>query len=177
MISSRDVHRTGRHCFWALLLLTVTTPALAQFPLGTGTGPPANLKAGAFQTTVDLMWRASPTFRNQCGRLAARPGLRVLVRAEMPQVFPSVRARTEISRAQGTLISADVVLLDTRNVIELIAHELEHIVEQIEHVHLSETVCDGGWLVSASESCRAIEIGRRVAREVEESGLGRGSRR
>jgi len=145
--------------------------------MGTDAGPPANLKAGAFQATVELMWRASPTFRNQCTRLAATPGLQVFVRAEIQRVLPSARAHTEISRTRGILTHADVVLLDTRNVIELIAHELEHIVEQIEHVQLNETVCDGHRPVAASESCRAIEIGRRVAKEVEESRLKQGWRR
>jgi hypothetical protein len=79
-----------------LLALTIPVTTFAQNPSDIGGGPPPNLNSGAFQSTVELMWRASPTFRGQCACVGNRP-------------------------------------------------------------------------VRAGESCRAIEIGRRVAKEVEES--------
>jgi hypothetical protein len=128
---------------------------------------PRNLDAGAFQATVELMWRLSPTFRQQGARLAAEPRLRVLIRIESSHSPSAARARTEISRVRGIVTRADVVLVRAGDAIELIAHEIEHIVEQIEGLSLRESACDAGRLVTAKESCRAIEMGKRVAGEVE----------
>lgn len=81
-----------------------------------------------------------------------------------------VRARTEISRVRGALTRADIVLLAARDAIELIAHEIEHIIEQLDGVPLSDPVCNAYRQVRAGESCRAIAAGGRVLAEVEENG-------
>jgi hypothetical protein len=152
-----------------LLALTIPVTTFAQNPSDIGGGPPPNLNSGAFQSTVELMWRASPTFRGQCARLAPKPRLRVVVRSDSSRPVPVVRAHTEITRIHGTVTHANVVISDGRDAVELIAHEMEHIMEQIDGLRLEEAVCVGNRPVRAGESCRAIEIGRRVAKEVEES--------
>lgn len=154
--------------FVCAVVLTIPAAVSAQGP-SSSTGLPPNLDAGAFRSTIELMWRASPTFRDQCGRLAAKPRLHVMVRSDSSRPLPVVRARTEISRVRGTLTHADIVVSDARDAIELIAHEVEHVIEQIEGVRPGDAVCHGNRPVRAGESCRAIEIGRRVAAEVEES--------
>jgi hypothetical protein len=147
-----------------------TPTTLNRAPLDTGDHLPPNLKAGVLQPTVELMWRSSPTFRSQCARLAAEPTLQVSLWIEPFHPIAGERAHTEISRVRGRLTHADIVFFDARDAVELIAHEMEHIIEQIDGVHLQEAVCGiTHTRVSAHESCRAIEIGRRVAREVEES--------
>ena len=167
--SLSDVDRTDGRYSWALLLLTVATSALAQ-PMGTDSGPPANLRAGALQSTVELMWRASPTFRSQCARLAAEPTLHVSLWLDPFHPIANERAHAEISRVRGRLTHADIVFFDARDAVELIAHELEHIVEQIDGVRLREVVCGSHHLVvSNRESCRAIEMGKHVAAEVEKT--------
>jgi hypothetical protein len=133
-------------------------------------GVPANLKPGAFQSIVEMMWQASPTFKRQCLRIAAQKTLTVRLRAESNRGPGSPRARTEFSRRDGVLTRADVVVSDLRDRVELIGHEFEHIIEQIEGVRLRETACVGtNTVTSVFESCRAMEIGRRIAREIEES--------
>ena len=133
-------------------------------------GPPVNLRGGVYQSLIEQMWRASPTFRQQCLTIAREPGLRVTFRTVSASGGIGVRARTEIVRKRGKVVLAEVVLLTLDGVVELIAHEMEHVVEQLEGVRLRGHGCRGStgrrdWF----ESCRAHEMGRRVAREVEES--------
>ena len=120
---------------------------------------PANLVAGVYRPTVEAMWKASPTFRHQCERLAARPALTVKLVVDLSRVpNPAIRASAEISRKNGILVFARVMIHSPDDTVELIAHEIEHVIEQIEGLR-SPTL----------ESTRAIEVGRRVAREFEHS--------
>lgn len=174
--------RRARRFARVLLVLIIPIPVFAHGPTrsegringlteSTG-GLPPNLDAGAFRPTVELMWRASPTFRGQCARLAGKPRLRVVVRIDSSRSLPAARAHTEISRVHGTVTHADIVVSDARNAVELIAHEVEHVIEQIDGLRV-EAVCDSNRGAGAGESCRAIEAGRRVAAEVEENGPSR----
>jgi Tol biopolymer transport system component len=134
-------------------------------------GPPPNLKGGAFQPLIERMWRASPTFRQQCARLAAVPELRITVRADFRQSRSDSRAFTTMQRRNGRFTSAEVVLRVPDQTVELIAHELEHVVEQLDGVEPYRDTCAKYRSTSRGyESCRAVEMGRRVAREVEEAG-------
>jgi hypothetical protein len=75
---------------------------------------------------------------------------------------------------RGAVTSADVVLPFGRDHVELIAHELEHVLEQVEGVTVKTSACRAdGPTGEALESCRAVEMGRRVAREVSEARLAR----
>ncbi len=136
-------------------------------------GPPANLEAGAFQSLVDRMWQDSPTFRRQCLRLRAARTLTVVVRADLPRT--DVRATTSIQRRQGDLVRAEVVLFSLKEASELIAHEIEHVIEQLDGVVLKRDECGRGVTRDGkiAESCRAVEAGRRVVREVEQARRGR----
>jgi hypothetical protein len=83
-----------------------------------------------------------------------------------------IRAESEISILKNGHVSrAAIVLRSPRDSIELIAHEIEHVIERIEGVRLHEQGCAGtSGRADAYESCRALEdAGRRVAREVQES--------
>jgi hypothetical protein len=136
-----------------------------------GTGVPANLKGGLFQSTLQTMWMRSPMFRRQCARIATERTLTVQLRAEGTPRPGSPRARTEFSRRHGALTRADIVISDARDRVELIAHELEHVIEQIEGVRIAEQRCaPDGFVTSVHESCRAIEVGQRIAREVQSGG-------
>jgi Tol biopolymer transport system component len=137
-------------------------------------GVPPNLNAGAFQPIVERMWRGSPTFRRQCSRLAAEPQLTVSIRADVTS-RRSTRAESEMARRRGALVRADIVLHSPRDAVELIAHEVEHIIEQLDGAEPQRTEsCEGhANLPGIVETCRAVEAGRRVAREVEEAGAAR----
>ena len=76
----------------------------------TPAGPPANLDAGVFRRVVDAMWRDSLTFRRQCHRLGVERGLVVKLLSQTSHRQSSVRASTEMSRKNGTLTLARVVV-------------------------------------------------------------------
>jgi len=159
---------------WSTALVFVTAAYLmaeganAQEP---SSGPPPNLKGGAFRQLIHRMWHESATFREQCARIAAEPQLRVLIRAESRPSSTGARASGEISTMKNGKVSrAEIVLRSPADSIELLAHEIEHVIERIEGVRLREQGCAGtSGRPDAYESCRAVDAGRRVAREVEES--------
>lgn len=159
----------SKHLFFLFLWLlasVVTTPgARAQEP-GTK-GPPPNMRAGVFREVVARMWRDSATFRRQCQRLGAAPELTITFRAEPPQ-NRSFRAFSTITRKHGAIIRAEIVVLSSAETIELIAHEAEHLIEQLDGVDPRHHQVTGAVRSTqhAYESERAIEVGRRVAREV-----------
>ena len=100
-------------------------------------------------------------------RLADAGGLTVTVRlVVLPSTSPC-RAQTVIARVDGQVRSADVQVPagHTRLVVELIAHEFEHIVEQLDGVDLRRWVGHGGvHRVGADQAAGPIETER--ARQV-----------
>ena len=130
-------------------------------------GPPANLHSGAFATLVGQMWRESETFRQQCQRLGEERELTVTVLADTSRTRGAIRAWTELSRKGQSVLLARVIIHVPADAIELIAHELEHVIEQIDGagaigVRTTTTHASG----AAYESQRAMETGKLVAREV-----------
>ncbi len=118
------------------------------------------------------MLRLSPTFRRQCRRLAEATNVIVVIRLEELQRRPSFNARTAFAhRNHGELIAVDVFLRLSANAAELIAHEIEHVLEQLDGVDLEAQLGSGNvWKREdgAFETRRAIEVGRRVAREIKQ---------
>ena len=81
----------------------------------------------------------------------------------------SYHARAAMRRQSGALVSVNIHLTRFEDPIELIAHEIEHVIEQLEGVDLEAQAGTGNvWKREdgAFETRRAIEVGRRVAREV-----------
>jgi Tol biopolymer transport system component len=134
-------------------------------------GPPPNLESGVFQSRVETMWVQSPTFRRQCQRLAAERPLVVTLLLHPSQRPASARASTEFFRRNGRVTSARVAILSSTDAVELIAHEIEQIIEQLDDIaprgYSSTSSMHGAG--AAYESGRAVEVGRRVAHEVEEN--------
>ena len=124
------------------------------------------------KVVVDICRRA-PTFRRQLLRIAAHPGLVVTIDVWRFHRTAETHASTAIKREHGQLCSADVrVRIDTGAVVELIAHELEHIMEQLDGVDLSRWVgqsgvhrAGGGHRPAQLETARAREVGRLIAAE------------
>ena len=136
-----------------------------------GASLPSNLTASAvFRPALERMWQSSATFRRQCGRLSAAPQLHVnLLMEELARHPSSYRARAAMKRQSGALVSVDIHLTRFEDPIELIAHEIEHVIEQLEGVDLgAQAGTENVWKREdgAFETRRAIEVGRRVAREV-----------
>jgi Tol biopolymer transport system component len=133
-------------------------------------GPPQNLRSGALRSLVARMWQESPSFRLQCARLAAAPSLVVKLTVQLAERRSTVRAWTELSRRGGQLSLARVVIISPQDTVELVAHEIEHVIEQLDGVGVpSATSTTRHASGAAYESGRAIEMGRRVASEVREN--------
>ena len=145
--------------------------ASAQTSVSDAVIPPANLTVAAvFGPALDHMLRLSPTFRRQCRRLAAATNVIVVIQLEELQRRPSFYARTTFAHGNhDELIAADVFLQSPANAAELIAHEIEHVLEQLDGVDLEAQLESGNvWKHEDGgfETRRATEVGRRVAREV-----------
>jgi hypothetical protein len=115
-----------------------------------------------------MMLERSPMFRRQCLRLAAAPHLAVVVRITHP-TNAAPRARTQIRREGGQL-SANVEINPYGPFAELLAHELEHIIEQLDGIDLAakSNVARSGVRLCADgtfETSRAVRIGTLVALE------------
>lgn len=146
--------------------------------LETGTWPPNLHLHRAFTCVVRVMSERSPTFRRQLVRLAARPSVIVTVHPHRDRMPDDVRARTRFTRTDGTLREANVlVTLDTPTLVpELIAHEIEHVIEQLDGVDLlqrSDAAASGvtrgprnAVFAKYIETERARIVGRLVAGEV-----------
>jgi hypothetical protein len=155
----------------SLLSVAATSAVADPEPL-----PPHNLIVpAAYDKLVSDMWRRSGTFRRQARRIAGETGLvvRVHVNPLVPgeSVRATTRATTRVERQPGSL-AADVSIRDTGCFVELLAHELEHVLEQLDSVDLPAAAQRAGkavWLAGdgSFETIRAIHVGRRVAAEVQ----------
>ena len=129
--------------------------------------------APTLSSVVADMCRRSPTFRRQVARLADADGLTVTVRLGAFAPTSSWRAQTLITQVAGHVRSADVQVPagQKRLVAELIAHEFEHILEQLDGVNLKRWIGHSGVRrVGARETGpieteRANQVGRLVASE------------
>src|SRR5262245_8475315 len=95
---------------------------------------PTNLTVpSGFRPAIDQMLARSPMFRRQCLRLAAAPQLAIVVRMAHP-LTAGPRARTQISQADGGRLIATVEINPLGDFMELLAHEIEHVIEQLDGV-------------------------------------------
>ena len=142
---------------------------LVRPPAGEGSGLAVFAADPAFATVLDRMWERSPTFRRQCRWFAhAAPGVSLRLRLDHT-VAASARARSVVQWRGGTLAAATLYVPAGRAMEEVIAHEMEHVLEQVDRVDLAAHVRSGvAWRHDGGEfeTVRAIETGRRVLAEV-----------
>jgi len=131
---------------------------------------PANLIVpDIVRPLLTSMWRQSPTFRRQCARLAEQPKL--IVRFELARaVQDTTGARSAVKRRNGALNAAvEIELRKPELYIEHIAHELEHVLEQVDGTDLPRLARQGldgvVNLRGGFETARARAVGRIVAHE------------
>lgn len=167
----RDVRGTiasGRTSFGVVRIYDVTADAVSA---GSAVLPP-NL---GFSTThrpiIELMLRRSPTFRRQCLRISNTPSLTIVVQSFYPRSHERVRARTRVMATQDGGLHATVEIRPLDDQAELIAHEIEHVIEQLDGIDLRSRAslpttgvhfADDG----AFETRRAVRVGMAVAEEV-----------
>ncbi len=146
--------------------LDLSSPAL--FP-AINTSLPDNVEGPA--SVLGLMrdmWNRSPTFRRQCARLAgaANGSISIDIRNQASYVF---RAATHIESRIGGKWHATIAVYLFTDLVELIAHEFEHIIEQLDGIDLVRLQQQGIAGVTEGrqhfETARAFATGKRVAQE------------
>ena len=147
------------------------------------TAPPCETSAGelqAFNIQLDDMLRQpvtelldkSSTFRRQWRQIASAPGVRVVVVARTDlRETPSARARAQVSRYAYGAVRAMIEIPAAADLAELLPHEFEHVLEQIEGLDLALLARAGDRGVievddGVFETTRARAAGRAAAREV-----------
>jgi hypothetical protein len=129
---------------------------------------PANVDAHLLSGELLALLRRSETFRAQCSRIAAEPRLRVTL--DLVNTLDSGRAQTTFRRCGSGTLVAEILVVFGENYRELLAHEFEHVLEQIEHVDLRREAAVGrAWQLAggAFETRRAFVTGVQVLREAQ----------
>src|SRR5262245_39940265 len=90
------------------------------------------------QPRFKAMLAASPTFRSQCQRLSDQTDLYVRLIVDPRLTDGSIRARSVISRLHSGAVVAFVSIGASPDPAEWLAHEIEHVIEQLEGVKRSE---------------------------------------
>jgi hypothetical protein len=127
---------------------------------------PLNVEAGVLAPDVLALLRSSNTFRGQCQRIGRNPDVRLTI--AVVGAVDSGRAETVIRRYRTGTIRAEVSVQFGENYDELLAHEFEHVIEQMDGVDLRAETADGrAWLLpsGAFETRRAFAAGVQVLRE------------
>src|SRR5262245_5405053 len=127
--------------------------------------PPNLILSRQVRPVVEDVWRRSPTFRLQCERISQARWLRVSLSFVVRTVpVARYRAQTFIDKGTGT---ARIEIYTPQNIVELIGHEFEHVVEQIEGVNLAALAAEDGDQAlrhadGGFETARALKAGRKV---------------
>lgn len=147
--------------------------AAAEPPACDFSNMPANVELlSDIGDALQRIYDQSPTFRAQCERIAGARHLRVRIRINA-SIPGRCRAFTILQR-RGRELEADVHLPPSGDHSELIAHEFEHVLEQIEGLNLRRLSRVRGSGVhevelQVFETERAQAVGRVVAAETREA--------
>ena len=138
--------------------------------------PPNIVVPSMHRPNVLAMLRRSSTFRRQCLRIANAPDLLITIE-RINGSLPWMRARTQITRARGGTLVATVQVVASDDFAELVAHEFEHVIEQLDGIDLpsrarlaSTGVSRGGGEGNSFETIRAKRVGAMVSAEVRRGG-------
>ena len=155
-----------------LTALPAAAPA-AQDPPAEPTSIPQNVRVSPMlQPVFAMLLEKSATFRRQCSRIAAARHVRVTVlSAPSFQEQAPPRARASIARHVYGLIQAVIEIPVSPDLPELLAHELEHVIEQVDGVDLLALAAAGvGGVFEVDpgvfETARARAAGRAVLRDL-----------
>jgi hypothetical protein len=135
---------------------------------------PANVTISPmYRPLLENMLRQSTTFRRQCVRIAEEPRMTVELKIATVPWRSDVRAKTEISRKPSGYLHATIEIYPLHDNVELIAHEIEHVIEQLDEVDLASqarlpdtgvhTLAVGSHVY---ETARALRVGLKVREEV-----------
>jgi hypothetical protein len=167
-----------------VLFAIVTLPGSAHAQSLPAPDPPAAASLAALaqplniqvdpllQPLVDKLLRRSATVRRQWQAIGASRLVRVsLISSPLLRESSAARARTEVARYAHGAIRAVVELPSVVDITELLPHELEHVLEQVEGLDLPALAKDASSGVHESsrgvyETVRARNAGFDAMREV-----------
>jgi hypothetical protein len=158
------------HAF--IVVPVVAAAQTSSSPCVAGQTLPSNFHLFQLTDLITEMLAHSSTFRQQCGMIvAAGPRVRISARIDqLPVTGP--RARSVVRRFAYGFIDVEITIAFGANYVELLAHELEHVREQMENVDLCAEEMKGHASRDASgvfETDRAAQAGRLVWSEVQAS--------
>ena len=126
-----------------------------------------------YRPLVEAMLRGSPTFRRHCLRLSAEPTVTVVLVIGPHAQRSDLRATTRMKWTANGSLTAFVDIPPLKDLEELIAHEFEHIIEQLDGVDLAahatlpqSGVTQSGPRGGMFETVRATRTGFKVAAEL-----------
>jgi len=160
---------------FALVCSLICTPdsAAAQSTAALAQDLPNNIQIEAnLRPLVSMLLRKSSTFRRQCVRISLASNLRIVVLAIPPLREASApRARATFTRFLHGAIRVVIEIPVASDYVELLPHELEHVIEQLEGVNLATLARRGGHGVieidpGVFETARARAAGLAVVDEV-----------
>jgi hypothetical protein len=167
---------TGRAAMRIIFVHVLWVFALIVSPVQAADDPGMRHLPGAIETTADLrqhmemMLQRSATFRQQCRQLDA-PRVRVEIHRDVRLSDKAYRALT-VNRRSDDMIVASVEITGFGDPTEWLAHEIEHVLEQIDGVDIRRLVRTrhDAWpsTAGAFETMRAIRAGQTVRHEVRE---------
>ena len=171
MVNARCV---ARRAMVVVLLLAVTGAgrAAAETHVRPNTVLPGTMLIDPdLQRSVDAMLEQSPTFRQQYERIAATPKLIITARVDIKVTHRTFRARSHIRRYDSGLIVVAMEIAPDAVRPEWIAHEFEHVLEQLDGVDVASLALrrrPGIWYSSGEmvETVRAMKAGHLVRDEM-----------
>jgi hypothetical protein len=155
-----------------VLLAAVPAPAAANEMTTPAATMPSSIQVESLLRSVTtLMLERSPTFKRQCDVIGASATTVVKVRVVPAPRNNFTRATTTFRRYTSGLTIVEVEIPAASQLVELLAHEFEHIAEYVEGVDLKALVQerpeeayelrDGSF-----ETDRAVKAGRAADKEV-----------
>jgi hypothetical protein len=140
------------------------------------TGFPTNIVIQAeLRAAVAQLWEGSPTFRAQCQKIGEHKRYRIAVVIEPSLTLGrSWRAQCVLRAYSSGFVTARVMVPLSRQLPELIPHELEHVIEHIDGInvqHEAKRSGTGAYDTGSGrvETARAVRVGRQARQELESS--------
>jgi hypothetical protein len=136
---------------------------------------PRNLRVPSNMRPMLLrMLQTSATFRRQIATLSAKPAVRMTVNYGGIRGDRNYHALSTVRKHQWGAMVVDTTVFVPTDLAEIIAHELEHVCEQMEGVDLrslSRLKGEGVYDLNGHfETARAIRAGQEAAREYHQDG-------
>jgi hypothetical protein len=165
-----------------LVFIWSPMPGYATLPAFAGEGDeneevtallPSNiLIPDGLKPTFNKLLKRSATFRQQCRRINNTGNLRIMIKV-VPSIPNGLRAQSVVSRDNKGNVRIILQTIVMSDYIEMLGHEFEHALEQVEGLDLRSLASKGTDVYQqwngTFETGRAVRTGRIVASEFRKS--------